>query len=54
MGIINTEAEPVVTIGAIVSDLPMVDMVDISRIQSGDYIKLDATQGRVTVIREEK
>ena len=43
-----------VTIGAIVSDLPMVDMVDISRIQSGDYIKLDATQGRVTVIREEK
>lgn len=52
LGIINVEAEPVVTIGAIVSDLSMVDKIDISQIQNGDYVKLDSTEGTVTVIRE--
>ena len=49
VGIVNTEAESVVTIGAIVSDLPMVDQVDISQIETGDYIHLDATGGVVSV-----
>lgn len=52
LGIVNVEAESVVTIGAIVADLPMVDKIDISQIESGDYLKLDATNGVVTVIRK--
>lgn len=48
-GIINAEAESVVTIGAIVSGLPMVDKVDISRIHNGDYVILDASSGVVRV-----
>lgn len=51
VGIINTEAESVVTIGAIVADLPMVDQVDISQIKTGDYIYLNATGGIVRVIK---
>ena len=37
-------------IGAIVSDLPMVDRIDIGQIHTGDYVRLNATEGTVTVI----
>lgn len=49
LGIVNIEAESVVVIGAIVADLPMVDKIDISKIETGDYITMDASQGIVTV-----
>lgn len=49
--IVNIEAESIVVIGAIVSDLPMVDRIDISKIETGDYVKVDATNGVVEVIK---
>ena len=51
LGIINAVAESVCVIGAIVSDLPMVDQVDIGKIASGDHIRLNATEGLVEVTR---
>ena len=36
--IINAEADPVVAVGAIISEIPMVDQVDISSIQTGDWV----------------
>lgn len=53
LAIINKAAESVVTIGAIVADLPMVDKVDIDQIMTGDYIKLDSTNGIIEITREE-
>ena len=50
LGIVNIEAESIVVIGAIVSDLPMVDRIDIGQIHTGDYVRLNATEGTVTVI----
>jgi len=50
LGIINAECETVAVIGAIVSDLPMVDHIDIKQIHTGDYVRLDATKGTVTVL----
>lgn len=52
VAIINTEAESIVVIGAIVSDLPMVDHIDISKIETGDYVKVDATNGVVEVTKK--
>jgi hypothetical protein len=51
LGIVNVVAESVCVIGAIVSDLPMVDEVDIAKIADGDYIRLDATRGIVEVCK---
>lgn len=48
--IINAESEAIVAVGAIISDIPMVDRVDISRIETGDWIVVDG--GQVTVTRE--
>lgn len=40
-GIINQYCEPIVAVGAIISNIPTVDRVDISLIETGDYIKID-------------
>ncbi len=40
-GIINAESEPIVAVGAIIADIPMVDGVDITQIQTGDWVTID-------------
>jgi predicted aconitase with swiveling domain len=41
--IINAESEAIVAVGAIISDIPMVDLVDISQIESGDRVRVDGS-----------
>ena len=51
-GIINLRAEPVVTVGAIFADIPMVDRLDgnpMELIKSGDTVELDADRGVVKI-----
>ena len=42
--IVNAEADPVVAVGAVISDIPMVDRVDISCIQTGDWVEVCGDQ----------
>jgi predicted aconitase with swiveling domain len=49
VAIINAEADPVVAVGAIISDIPMVDRVQISRIHTGDWVQV--RDGKVQVQR---
>lgn len=51
-GIINIEAESIVVIGAIVAKLPMIDKIDITQIETGDYIYLDAANGVAKVVKK--
>lgn len=37
-GIINSECEPIIAVGAIISEIPCVDKVPIERIRTGDRI----------------
>jgi len=39
--IINETADPVVAVGAIIADIPMVDRVDISKIETGDEVTIN-------------
>ena len=39
--IINTESETVVAVGAIISDIPMVDQVPLQEISTGDWVMVD-------------
>jgi predicted aconitase with swiveling domain len=45
--IVNAEADPVVAVGAIIAEIPMVDQVDISRIHTGDWVSVQ--DGEVVV-----
>ena len=46
--IVNAEADPVVAVGAIIAEIPMVDQVDISRIHTGDWVEV---QEREVIVR---
>lgn len=46
-GIINAECEPIVAVGAIISNIPCADRIDISKIKSGDRVEIK--DGAVTV-----
>jgi predicted aconitase with swiveling domain len=41
VGIVNAESEPIVAVGAIIADIPMVDRVDIAQIHTGDWVTID-------------
>lgn len=38
---INNETETIVAVGAIISEIPFVDKIDVSKIKSGDKIKIE-------------
>jgi uncharacterized protein len=40
-GIINGECETVVAVGAIISDIPCVDKIEISKISTGDIVRIE-------------
>ena len=46
-GIINKECETVVAVGAIISEIPCVDQIDVAKIKTGDIVKIE--NGVVTV-----
>ncbi|MBN2015169.1 MAG: DUF126 domain-containing protein [Candidatus Altiarchaeota archaeon] len=45
--IINQECEPIVAVGAIISDIPCVDKVDISKIKTGDSLQIEGNKVRI-------
>ncbi len=47
-GMVNRECETIVAVGAIISEIPCVDKVDISQIKSGDRVRVE--NGVVTVL----
>jgi len=46
-GIINKECETIVAVGTIISEIPCADKVDISKIKTGDFVRLE--NGVVTI-----
>jgi len=47
-GMINRECETVVAVGAIISEIPCVDKIDISQIKTGDLIRIDGDLVTIT------
>ncbi|MDF1557824.1 MAG: DUF126 domain-containing protein [ANME-2 cluster archaeon] len=51
--VINRSAEPIVAVGAIMSDIPMVDSTEpdaITTIKTGDMVRVDGTRGVVQIL----
>ncbi|VVB97781.1 Uncharacterised protein [uncultured archaeon] len=50
---INIKAEPIVAVGAIISDIPLVDLVEknpVTAIRTGDKVLVDAIVGSVEIL----
>src|SRR4030042_6697698 len=52
--IVNQTADPVVVVGAIIANVPMVDQVDIKKIKTGDTVEVDACKGTVKVLKRKE
>jgi predicted aconitase with swiveling domain len=48
--IVNAEADPVVAVGAVIADIPMIDQVDVSQIRTGDWVEI--RDGELLIRRE--
>lgn len=49
--IVNQTADPVVVVGAIIAEIPMVDQVDIQQIKTDDDVEVDGHKGIVKILR---
>lgn len=49
--IINQTADPVVVVGAIIANIPMIDQIDIKQIETGDLVEVDACEGIVKILK---
>lgn len=47
LGIIAGESEAIIAVGAIISDIPMVDKIDISHIKDGDTVEIDGEEVKI-------
>jgi len=52
--ILNQTADPVVVVGAIIANIPMVTQVAIEQINTGDIVEVDGFNGCVSVSKKEK
>jgi predicted aconitase with swiveling domain len=48
VGIINSESEAIVAVGAIIAEIPTVDLIDISSIATGDMVSIEDDTVEVT------
>ena len=54
VAIVNQTADPVVVVGAIIANVPMVDQVDIKKIHTGDTVEVDANKGTVKILKHKE
>jgi uncharacterized protein len=47
LALVNKECETIVAVGAIISEIPCVDKIDISQIKTGQKLKIDGEKGIV-------
>lgn len=45
--IINSQADPVVAVGAVIAEIPMVDLIPWEKISTGDYVEVDGNEVKV-------
>lgn len=49
--IVNEKADPVIVVGAVMAEIPMVEGIAVSHIKSGDIVEVDANAGVVRILR---
>ena len=47
--IINQDCETIIAVGAIISEIPCIDRIEIDRIKNGEKVTVDAAKGLVTL-----
>ncbi|RLI22593.1 hypothetical protein DRO54_00685 [Candidatus Bathyarchaeota archaeon] len=48
--ILNEKADPVVVVGAVLAEIPMMDKIKIEEIRTGDILEIDCEEGIVKIL----
>lgn len=51
--IVNSECETITAVGCIIAEIPCVDRVAVERLETGDWLVVDGTEGAVEVVRRQ-
>jgi predicted aconitase with swiveling domain len=51
LAIINAECETITAVGCIIAEIPCIDQIDLSLIQAGITIEVNADKGQATILR---
>jgi predicted aconitase with swiveling domain len=52
--IVNQKADPVVVVGAIIANIPMIDQIDIKQIRTGDLVEVDTHNGLIRILKRKE
>jgi predicted aconitase with swiveling domain len=52
--IVNEKIDPVVVVGAVIAEIPMIAEVDIQQIATGDIVDVDACSGVVRILKSKR
>ncbi|OYT49779.1 hypothetical protein B6U79_01095 [Candidatus Bathyarchaeota archaeon ex4484_231] len=52
--IVNETADPVVVVGAVIAEVPMVDGINIGQIGNGDVVEVNGGKGIVRIVKRKK
>jgi len=50
--IVNEKADPVIVVGAVIANIPMIDQIDISQIKTGELVEIDAHKGLIKILKK--
>jgi len=50
--ILNETADPVVVVGAVLANIPMIDHINIEKLKTGDMLEVDCKNGMVKVLEK--
>ena len=50
--IVNQTADPVMVVGAIIAEIPMLDQIDIRQIETGDKVDVDGEKGTIEILEK--
>lgn len=49
--IVNQKADPVIVVGAVIANIPMIDQIDVSKIKTGYLLEVDAFKGLIKILK---
>jgi len=52
--IINEKAETIVAVGTVISDIPLLDSINLEKLSDGDYVKVDGKRGIVEIVKRKE
>lgn len=50
--IVNEKADPVIVVGAVIANIPMIDQIDINQIKTGEIVEVDAHNGLIKILKK--